>query len=97
MFFVSVASKRLRVYVSPLVATHTPQLVSVASKGLGGLHNCRSGAAFLAMSWAADALLGCGFDDGKAAASRRTPKCPQQPRAGRIAVRTAGVEFAIPE
>ena len=36
------------------------------------------------------ALLGCGFDDGKAAASRRTPKCPQQPRAGRIAVRCGG-------
>src|SRR5260370_9396963 len=82
-FFVSVASKRLRRYVSPLLATHTPQLVSVASKGLRGLHNYRSGAAFLAMSRPADALLGCGFDDGKEAASCRTPKCPDRAAASR--------------
>src|SRR6266704_414371 len=81
-FFVSVASKELRRCVSPLDATHTPQLVSVASKGLRGLHNYRSGAAFLAMSRPADALLGCGFDDGKEAASCRTPKCPDRAAAG---------------
>ena len=49
-FFVSVASKELRRCVSPLFATHTPQLVSVASKGFRGLQNYRSGAAFLAVS-----------------------------------------------
>jgi len=53
-FFVSVASKELRRCVSPLVATHTPQLVSVASKELRGLHNYRGGDAFLAM------IRGCG-------------------------------------
>ena len=34
LFFVSVASKRLRTSVSPLFATHTSVSVSVASKGL---------------------------------------------------------------
>src|SRR6266571_897588 len=80
--FVSVASKELRRCVSPLDATHTPQLVSVASKGLRCLHNYRSGAAFLAMSRPADALLGCGFDDGKEAASCRTPKCADRAAEG---------------
>ncbi|SRR6266568_3105541 len=97
-FFVSVASKRLRRYVSPLLATHTPQLVSVASKGVRGLHNYRSGATFLAMSRPADALLGCGFDDGKEAASCRTPNCPHRSAAGgAVYGENCGLEFAMPE
>jgi len=48
--------------------------------------------AFLAVSLDAGALLGCGFDDGKAAASRRTPKCPRRAAVGWVgrSVRTAG-------
>jgi len=66
VFFVSVASKRLRVYVSPLVATYTPQFVSVVSKGLRSLHNCRSGTAFLAMGW------GCGCFAGVRISRRKS-------------------------
>jgi hypothetical protein len=90
-FFVSVASKELRRCVSSLVATHTPQVVSVASKGLRGLHNYRSGGAFLAMTWAEDTLLGCGLTTDKRwqAAALQSVRTGQ-PRAGRITVRAAG-------
>jgi hypothetical protein len=53
-FLASVASKGLRRWVSSLDTIHTPHLASVASKGLIGLHNYRSGGAFLALS------RGCG-------------------------------------
>ncbi len=50
------------------------------------------------MSRPADALLGCGFDDAKAAASRRTPKCPDRAAAGGADYReNCGLEFAMPE
>jgi len=42
------------------------------------------------MSWGCGCLLGCGMDDGKGGGKPPHAKCPQQPRAGRIAVRTAG-------
>src|SRR6267378_5063656 len=73
-------------------------VVSVASEGLRDLCNHRSRAASLAMSRAADPLLGCGFDDGKAAASRRTPKCPHRAAAGGAGSdENCGLEFAILE
>jgi len=43
-------------------------------------------------------LLGCGFDDGKAAASRRTPKCPHGAAAGGPGYReNCELEFAMPK
>jgi hypothetical protein len=47
---------------------------------------------------AADALLGCGFDDGKAAASRRTPKCPHRAAVvGADDDENCGLDFAMQE
>src|SRR6266849_2718656 len=51
MFFVSVASKRLRYCASPLFATHTRGSRSVASKGLTLHQNCAENAHFRLREW----------------------------------------------
>src|SRR5258708_20160198 len=52
MFFVSVASTRLRYCASPLFAAHTRRFRSVASKGLTLHQNCAECAHFRLREWA---------------------------------------------
>jgi hypothetical protein len=90
--------KDLSVNASLLFATHTQALVNVASKRFRGLHNYLRRAVLIREAGATDALLGCGFDDGKAAASRRTPRSPHWAAAGGADYgENCELEFAMPE